>query len=585
MLFFLLLLFSAPVFSPVFAEETIQLPTIVKEDLAGDLLLEDGVIPVKKGAVVPNSSSGTIQNSFENQVPLTTTNYGNAGGVGQILGLGSSTQDVDVQALGVSLNPPEGGGYDLAGFPQFLFSGFQFQAGPSVNAFNPSASAGTLSLTPWSSKVLHESGTALGAHEFYSTLGLNQLAAHFRKEETVAIVAGYSNINVVGPSAGLSAQWSREKYRGVVHFLGSDMTTQVPGPTTSRTPNATQRTSRAIPVLQNDFQVWNDSLFKTTLFYDWGFVDYEEPDSAYSYKTYSKQWGLETAFLTGAWKFGVSARQVSYNGSSFVAPLQSIGNLQASREIEFGSILLEPRVQGVWVTGLGFLPQGSLGIKKSWDGGRESLYSRWSYSQRVPTLIDRYGVFSTFVGNPDLKTETDWTGILGGEITEKTYEAGLQLYGQYRQAVRVPSGMTVTNMQDAYVAAIMPFGKVALSNFIDIYDTMTFSESYIQGAGSRFPYTPFYKNILGWSFHTSGKRTLDWSTSFRVASDAIDRNWSGAISTLPGYGVVDSAVRWNFWSSMNLAFRMENIFDKTIEYVKGYPTGRAFSVMLSGDFL
>ncbi len=82
-----------------------------------------------------------------------------------------------MQALGIPLNPPQGGGFDLSIFPQFIWSGFQYQAGPALGTFDPRGTAGSLTLLPWSAEALKLSKQATRVTAFYSSAKLFQVSA------------------------------------------------------------------------------------------------------------------------------------------------------------------------------------------------------------------------------------------------------------------------------------------------------------------------------------------------------------------------------------------------------------------------
>lgn len=574
------------------AEIRVDLPRIVKEGTPGDVLLEDAIVSSPVHQTPWNSGSGSIQNSLQNQMALPMTDYGRSGNMSQLRGLGVTAEDVDVQAFGISLSPPQGGGANLSDFPQFLWSEFRYQSGPSLNALNQTASTGTLSLTPWTARALVQSDPGGRASGFSSSQGLTQVSAAARngygEGQATAVLGGYSYGTSNGPSGGLSTRFGKGRVVGTVHLLVSDLETQVPGPINYPSPNARSRNQRVIPVVQGDFKLTRASLLKTSFFYDSAKIDYLDPDQGSSSNSRIQQWGIQNAFFWEDWKFGLSARQVSYsNLSSFqsgqpsFAPLQNIGNLQFSRMIELRTIRVEPTVQGVWVTGFGLLPQGSLGVRKEWGQGHEALYSRVSFSQRIPSLLDRYYRYTDFVGNPNLRTERDWTGILGGEVKSGRAAASVQAYAQYRQDARVPLGMTVTNLGDAAVVAVTGTGQFKVFKFLDISNSMTLSKSRLFATETQFPYVPVFLNVAGVTVHSRPTSVnWEWVTSFRLEGARVFNVSTG--EQLPSYGVFDTGVSVRLWQA-TVAARCENVLDRPIELIQGYPLGRVFSLAVSAE--
>ena len=168
----------------LWAESEVILPLITKTGAPAEVLMDDPIVPARKGKVSLNSAAGSIQNSLQNQLPIPITDSGKPGNLGQVRGFGPSAEDVDVQAFGLSLNPPQGGGFDLSTFPQFLWSSFNFQSGPALNSMNQSAASGTLRLIPWSVQALKESGSGARGTEFFSNLEVNQISNHKTYKQT-----------------------------------------------------------------------------------------------------------------------------------------------------------------------------------------------------------------------------------------------------------------------------------------------------------------------------------------------------------------------------------------------------------------
>lgn len=557
----------------------VDLAIIEKRGSAGEALLDDPVIPYWGARSFLNSTTGTIVNSIENQINIPVTDYGRAGASAQVRGFGSSAEDVDVQAFGISLNPPQGGGFDFATFPQFLWSDYRFQMGPSLNALNPGASAGTLSLVPWSAQALEKPGQGGRVTELYSSFEVNQISAAYRQEGVFGGVVGYNSGQSKGPSASLSSTWQNGIYQGSAHFLASDLHVVTLGPVNQPTPSAFMKSIRALPVLESQFQLGKTSLLKNTLFYDWARIDYENPDTSFFYRTSVQQWGTQNALLLDSWQLGLSSRQVKMENS--VVPLQSVGNLKVSRDVFIGNFLVSPVFHGVWVSEVGLLPEGSLGGKYEWNHGREFVFSRVSMSRRIPSLLDRYMYTSTFVGNPDLKSETDWTWILGVGTQREGLEASLQTYLQKKISPRVYTGTTVTNLSDGSIGSLVGKGKIKVSAEWDINGNFSWSQSIVQASGMNgydFPYIPNLLGSFGTTFHSHG---FEWDWMVRLASSQVYDSITG--ERLPGYVVWNTSVKLVLTPQIYLSARIENIFDRPVEFVKYYPFGRSFSLMLVAE--
>lgn len=574
------------------SDSLINLPLIVKQGTPGEVLSEDVILPAQKGPLRSNSTSGFIQNSLQNQMALPVSDYGKPGNLAQLKGLGASAEELDVQAFGISLNPPQGGGFNLSLFPQFLWSQYQFQNGPSLNGLNPTAASGTLMLTPWSAAAIHQPGLGGRGLQFASTGGIFQTSVAAREGSRVAAVAGYSGDQVRGPSAGLSAQWGAaepgRRYQGQFHLLATDLNAQTPGPTYAFSPSATTRTARVIPVIQNDFRFGSSSLLKTSLFFDSAWLHYENEERDFFATSLTRQWGGSQVFLTGDWKFGFQYRQVYYSDHYQLIPSQNFSTLQVSRILEWSTLLIEPNLQGIWASGFGFLPQGSLGVRREFRQGSrnvEALFLRGTVSHRLPSLLDRFYSDLYFTGNPSLKTELDWTGTVGGEVNFNTFQGSLQFYTQWRKDARVLLGPTVTNLGDARVSAVLLQENFQLSPQINFFNSDTFTNSRLSVTKGAFPYLPALIHVTGVQFH-SKKDPEKWSvsTNLRIFTSQLTQVVSSASNeTLGGYGIIDMGAQAQVWKGIYFATRVENLFNRSVEVVRGYPLQRALSITLGGE--
>ena len=144
-------------------ERRLSCPALVKEGTPGDLLMQDAVVPSwQAGGQTCRAGSGTLQKSLSDQIALPVISTSVPGNNVQFRGLGRSAEDTDVQAFGIPLNPPQGGGFDLSIFPQFIWSSYEFQPGPALGTFDPRGTAGSLTLVPWTEQAL-VAGVASGA--------------------------------------------------------------------------------------------------------------------------------------------------------------------------------------------------------------------------------------------------------------------------------------------------------------------------------------------------------------------------------------------------------------------------------------
>ncbi len=561
-----------------------ELPLVVKLGATEEVVQQDFAVPAQTGVTSLNSGSGFLQNTLQNQLAVPMTTSGKPGNLAQMRGVGLSSEEVDVQAFGVSLNSPQGGGFDLSIFPQFLWSSYQYQSGPVLNSLNSSASTASLRLVSWTEEAITQSGFIGRWTEFYSTTGLNQISVAAKGKNT-ALVAGYSSVRVVGPSGGLSSRWGEGTYLGSLHLLATDLTAETPGSTSWPTPQTRMHTFRVIPVLQNDFQWRKNHFLKTSLFFDYSSLNQfnsEDPLVSFSDQSRSTQWGLETAYGVDQWKISGSGRKADYVSNDFQTTSQGTGNFQFSRVMDLGFLSFEPMIQGIWITDYGFYPQGSVGARVECEKGRQLFYSRMTYSKQIPTLLDRYSNFTSFKGNPNLKAETDWTAVLGWQRKTRGAELSIQFYGQLRKDPRVLKAASAYNLDSATVVALSSNGKIRLSSALDITNKMTLSDSHLSELQTSFPYVPALMNILGMCLHSNQElRFWELSVFARYVSSQLYQ--VSSLDRLPSYLSLDLGMSWFMGGGITLSGRVENSLNRSIEMIQGYPFGRSFSALLVGE--
>lgn len=571
-----------------FAETQVEMTTI-KNASPGEILLEDSMVPIQKKEVLTNANSGSAQKSIENQIALPSQQGTQPGTLEQVRGYNGSAEDIDVQTLGISLNSPAGGGFDFSAFPQFLWSNYSFKFGPPLNSLNPAASTGTLNLIPWTANALIQKQPNTQVMGFYSSAGVSQLSASGIYNGSTSTVVGYSQLKVIGPSAGLSSRWQRGSYHGYFHLIATDLVSLSPGPTFDPTPFARSRVTRIIPVMQNDFYLSDHQVLKTSLFYDFNSLGYQNEEKFILSNNSTEQIGVSSVYLQGDWKFGLNYRQVKYQikDDDILTRTQTtdMGTLQASKKWVMGPFSFEPTYQGIWITSYGFLSQASVGTRLEMNRSKEALFARWSLTKRVPSLMDRYFALQDrqFIGNPNLKTETDWTSLIGGELQHKNLSFVLQSYCQVRQDARVLSQGTILNQGNATVFAINGMTHFKLSRYVRLEDSWTFARTRFLVTGLEFPFVPSFLNVFGMNVHSSGD-SKRWSGfiasrfSTRAINDVFNHN-----NRTNKYGIFDVGLRVALFRRISFAGRIENLFDRRIELVRGYPIGRSLSFMLAGE--
>lgn len=585
-----------------------RLAPIVVDGTPADALALDPIVPEQRGQAGLTGGSGSLERSLGRGLALPITDYGWPGTAAAVRGLGRSVEDTGVQALGVPLNYAGGGGFDLSVFPQYLWSDYRFQAGPTLGAFDPRAVSGSLDLVPWTARALSDpAAPRMRVTQFYSDFPQSQTAVAAKSGEDVAVAAGYSQGEVIGPSGSVSAKWDAGasalgRVSGKVHLLATRMDAVSRGSRSFPTPEARQLTARVIPVLQADVQ-GRDALLKTSFFYDATYLRYENPeDAAFGQgRTHVYQLGTENAYLNGPWRLGLSARGAGYQPMGSELLREDLVSASVTRTLQAGVLTVEPTAQVVSVTDFGAQPAGSLGARvelPAADGGAgtHALFARLGSSSRFPTLSDRYDFMSNvFIGNSSLSPERDTTLTAGYEWKGGDVTATFEGYQQWRNNVILPqmagTARTLTNADEARVSALMHGMKIAVAPVWDLSHSLTLTDSYVQSTGLAFPYLPSKVYKLSSELHERGDRP-GWLAAIDLRTQGSASAGSAGVR-VPGYGVADlrgSAHLFKLGSgplapSFDLTGQVENLFDRAYETVRDYPMpGRVYSMALIGQF-
>lgn len=586
------------------AEAPVELPRILKTGPSispADLLSQDPVSPIESGRPDPASGSaaGTMQKGLNESLALPITGGGAPGNAVLMRGLGRSAEETDVQALGVPLNPPQGGGFDLSIFPAFIWSNYAYQRGPALGTFDPRGTSGSLNLTPWTANALLPMGASptrgprARATQSFSTNSITQTSVAGTDGQQLAAVVGNSSGDARGPSGALSARADLSeggRLTASVHFLATDLEAKIPGSRSYPTPEARQRTVRLIPIAQLDWRAAEHVLIKTSVFTDWSSLRYEDPTFSAVPSTYDRiaQYGVQSAALFGAWKAGLSFREVRYR--SFLDNLsEEVASAQLSRVWEWGGWMIEPTVRAVGVTRTGVLPEASLGTRWEFMPGW-NLFSRASLSRRFPSLVNRYYRYAGFPGypgfqgNPSLAAERDWTYTGGVEAVSGPWLASLVAYAQWAQDAQVktlltPTLETLINQGSARIVSISPTVGVQPSDLFSARASVTFSSSRISGSGLEYPGLAPWIGVF--SVGVPQWRAFDARSTVRVASSSIVDSSGTRVAAYQDWSF---ELGWRPWSKARLSGRLDNLLNQAYELIPDYPSvGRTGSILLQAE--
>ncbi len=569
------------------AAPVLELAPLIKEGTPGDLLMQDAVVPPQDGVAYPISGSGTLQQSLGDQFALPVISTAVPGNTVQFRGLGRSAEDTDVQAFGIPLNPPQGGGFDLSIFPQFLWASYQFQAGPALGTFDPRGTAGSLTLLPWTEQALAHPGTTQGrVIGAASTADLFQVSAAASDGYSVAVVAGTSAGDAQGPSAGLSARVGLSPgERLSFHLLATDLDARTPGPS-GATPFAQQLTVRAIPLLQLDSRLAGGALLKSSVFADDEYLKYTDPGASALPATQDHilQVGTEHALLAGDWKFGAGLRGVQYGTLGFPDQSEAIAELLVSKALEPArGLLIEPTVRGVGVSRYGLRPEASLGARLEVGSGL-AVHARGGLAQHFPSMLNRFYSYPGFpgypgfAGNPALEPEQDWTVTLGAEWSRRAFKASFEAYAQLASNAQVRAPLdsqtdTEINSGAARIGSLLANVQWETCPWAALGGSATLSASELSQTGLAFPGLPAAL-VVAWlavrapEELAGGAHRWEARINERLSTDSV-ADASG--NRLPAYHEEDLELRARVSQAWLVTARVEDLTDQRPVLVAGYP--------------
>jgi hypothetical protein len=540
-----------------------------------------------------------------------------------VIGVGKGAEETDVNLLGIPINRPQGGGADLATFPQYFWSGYSFQIGPSLGAFDPRGVGGSLTLRLWTQENL---GTESGrATAFHSTRKIQQFS-YGQSAKRYALLAGMTMDSVVGPGLSFSAlPVETGSVKVTTHLIYSDTNAKDFVSERSGSTTGSQHTYRLIPVVQFDKKL-DHSFVKSTFFYDYSYIKYEDSADP-SAKQIKKihQIGNESAWIHGTTRLGFGLRDVKYERSAANAigsfPEEGVLNLQASHGLklwttERSSTLVEPMVGGNLVTQKGFYPTASLGIRHDTgfeNSGKLGEFVRAGFTRRFPSLLDRYYEFSQAVGptttlrafpNPGLQPENVRSVELGADFSKGTYKTQLTGFAREYKHARYtrtflvqPSptviGFQLTNAGDAWVIGATHSQDWKALPVLTLGTRLTYQRSRIDDLKAEFPYSPNWVGILKADLHDADNRyglelVNKAATHFLAYSET-----EGNPAELPSYYYLDLFLRAEVYGGftkekvlpITVVFGVENVFDRPIQYrITDPDEGRVWSIAANAVF-
>lgn len=589
--------------------EVYTLPPVITEGTPAEALKFDPIVPAMTAKTPGRSSTGDVVKEISNELPFHSASNLKPGNESGFTGAGKSSEETDVNVLGIPINRPQGGGADLAIFPQYFWSGFSYQIGPSLGAFDPRGVSGSLTLRLWTQD-------ALGTQEQKATVfsssrgnGIDQIS-YGRSGERYALMAGLSKGDVFGPGIAFAAiPFNSSTTKVTTHLLFADARVKNYYSERTSTTQARQRTDRVIPVLQLDHKFSSDHLFKTSFFYDFTYVDYRVDNSPSSrQRKRTHQVGNESALLLGSTRLGLGVRSVSYERHAQSAienlPSEQIVNAQLTHGFRFGNILLEPTVGGTAVTRKGFYPYGTIGARHEIDGFGQ--FARVGFHQRFASLTDRYYEFLMVQGpttlqaipNPGLRSEFVRAAEAGLDFKKDGYRVQLTGFARDYKHARYTATTTIDppppptyyqfqirNAGNAYIYGVTHTQDITALPVLDLGLRGTFMRSKIEDLGAQFPYSPELVGIVKADLHHPDRR-YGLTTVLKGATDMkAYTETTGSPARLPGYGYLDVYLYGQVHEGVTVTGGVENVFNRKIASRISEPEeGIVYSLSIAATF-
>jgi hypothetical protein len=596
----------------VAADEIILNPVVV-DGTPADALKFDPIVPSTKGSTTQKASNGGIAKDIANQLPFHLSDNMKPGNVVNMSGNVRTAEEFDVNVLGIPLNAPQGGGFNLTSFPQYMWSGFNFQLGPSMGAYDPRGIAGSLSLKLWTQDALLTEEKETRITVFDSTNKISQHSVGVDTGKGFAINVGTGRGQVSGPAGSMSARlFENNRLKTKLHLIATNQKTENFQSERSTQATADYTVMRFIPILQADADLSSKIIFKSSFFWDHTYLKTEDPTNTMSVtreRAHARQGGFETAFITGNTKLGIGARQVDFKRLTFAAPEEKIMNLQLTQSIRNGRFLLEPTVGGTAVTRVGFKPMATLGMRleNKNDKKMEAAFLRLGYHNRFPSLLDRYTIYyvTGFAGpayaapNPELKVERVYSSELGVEAKHERVSTSLTGFGRFSKDARYyqnavvnyvgPPTVTrsgqIINNGDAYTFGAIHSIDVEPTSFLSFGTRINWTKARFSDANEKFLYQPEWVGIGTIDFHDPrgihGIQLIQkTASSFMAASEE-----SSTKSALPGYYYMDIIARFQLNDAFTVSGGVENVWDRKIQFRKNQPSdGRFYVLSAAGRF-
>ena len=516
--------------------------------------------------------------SKEAGAPVLST--GRPGGMVQVRGSGAGSDEVEARTLGIPLNPAQGGGFDLSTFPAWYWSHYRYAEGRTAGM--------SLDLTPWTARALDEDSQQRGRlHAQGDTLGVYEVAASLKgsRRSPWALQIGTAQGATQGWTAGMSAQvLARAKASTRVHLLATDRLVQDDGG--GMNPGGTQHSRRVLPVVQQLVRSGSRQI-QFAGFIDWGDTTYRSPSIGTEMRSQTSQLGAQVLAQDrhSGWQWLGSARHVAFMIDGQRPPEETWAGLRLAKGLaQEDRAGLEPSIGLDWLDTLGFLPQAALAYRHS-----DSQASGWSatlrYSQKAPTLVDRFFDWGTFFqGNRALRPEHSIKAIaaIRGATERQEGQWRLEAYLEGRLDSQVLNGTRVDNLGQGYIAGLETQSSWTWLEGWTLTGNIRATASRVTQLGLSYPYLPALASRWSQGFAPWGDRGAAFELGYETSESV--QILGVTPSVLPGWGTFDLTVTLPLARTSALELGVQNLMGESFQKVQGYPLGRSAVLAWNATF-
>ncbi len=511
-----------------------------------------------------------------------SSNFG-LGAKQQIRSFGGTAEDTLVTLMGVSLNLPQGGGYDFNSFPGFLWSELSFGHSSGSGVLSVQGGGDAIALTPWTLSALSWDIPSARFGTIFHSLGEGTLFAGYSSGKTSVMVGtDQGREQNWSGSVGQKLLWGKNQF--LFHFIGSRRKTPSPGTRSFPSPDAKQFALRGIGHFQWDLFSSRDLHVSTTLYGDWNRL--ERNDTQFFESKYqSSQWGWIHQQKRGTWTFGIDGKKIGFfqEGETSYSEWNVSGRIQ--KNILNGNFKYMPYVRMNWIESFSPHLVGGLLFENDLNSNLK-LSAQGDFSRRYASLSDRYFKNSFFIPHPKLAPEKNYfvKGLI--KWTPSWGALALGVRGKWRSdlhtlVLRNDGRYEVLNKNSGWISELFSRFEYQKKIF-DSEIQWGWSNSKMIEENVPIPLTPQWKVTFleRWKPQKKINLYLRWQGQSAMSAGL-------GMEKLSSYGRFDMGGQWSFNSvfPFQLNMQVRNIFDREIvTSPDGFPERRVFTIALEGRY-